>query len=290
MTENVRVTLVDTVSGLRRSMMWRRWPVAVIAGCLLSWSGVEAAELSVGDLKMQPSGTAKAVVSGKIDGECTFGWSVMLELVPRKGNTGTVTFTTVPSGLPEKRAPFVVRENPGHLATVRLEQIPEPEDDIEQVVDVWANAGTFTPFDTQRTGSVTLNGAVDENGTFVGAPVTFAGVLARFPIVASADAGGIWDLMLSTSAGDSSWEGVKTRLINGSVTISVIACLADRDCDDRDPCTNDACKAGTCRHVPNRDGACRERELSRKRNLKGSEAEGLTQPRGSADETNKSGR
>jgi hypothetical protein len=272
MAKNVCAKLMSTVSGLRRSMLGRRWPVVAAAGCLLASSAAEAAELSAGDLKMRPNGIAKVVVSGEIDGEWTFGWSIMVELIPREGSSGTVTFTTVPPGPPPKRASFVVRENPGCLATVRLEQPYRPGVDIKQMVDVWADQGTFTTYDTERTGSSALNGAVDENGTLVAAPVAFSGPLAVFPVVASPDAAGVWDVSLSTWVGDSSWEGIETQLMSGSITISHGACSAAWDCDDGDPCTDDVCDAGTCRNVENSDSACRERELSRKRNGKGEDA------------------
>ena len=126
MAKNVCAKLMSTVSGLRRSMMGRRWLVVAVAGCLPASSAAAAAELSAGDLKIRPNGTAKVVVSGTVDGEWTFGWSIMLELIPREGSSGTVTFTAVPPGLRPKRASFVVRENPGCFATVRLEQPYRP--------------------------------------------------------------------------------------------------------------------------------------------------------------------
>ena len=55
-----------------------------------------AADLSVGDLTMAPGNTATVVVSGSINGDLTYAVTIMLEIVPRGGNTGTVVFTPEP--------------------------------------------------------------------------------------------------------------------------------------------------------------------------------------------------
>jgi len=112
-----------------------------------------------------------------------------VELVPRAGVTGLVVFTPA----------FPV--------------------DVEQLSDPWPGAGTFSPFDTDATASSTLNGSVDDNGSFLPANVTFSGPLSRFPVLASADAAGVWDVYLATSAGLSSWEGIETGLWSGMLQI-----------------------------------------------------------------------
>ena len=61
--------------------------VTLCVTLVVATSGVEAAELSVDDLAMPPAGTATVVVSGSIAGESTFGVNILLESVPRAGNT-----------------------------------------------------------------------------------------------------------------------------------------------------------------------------------------------------------
>jgi len=43
--------------------------------------------------------------------------------------------------------------------------------------------------------------------------------LSRFPVQVSADAAGEWDVLISTSSGASSWEGLKTDLRSGSLHV-----------------------------------------------------------------------
>lgn len=252
--------------GRRSKTSWPRLSVLALACWIFPWSQIRAAELSAGESAMRPGTTAQVVVSGTIDGEWTFGWSIMLELVPREGSTGTVTFTETPEGPPVRRSSFVVREVPGQLATVHLEQPRRFGVEVRQLRDVWGDVGTFTAFDTDRTGSALLNGAVDDNGSFVAGPVRFSGALSMFPVVASRDASGVWDVSLITSKGDSGWEGIETTLFSGAITVSDSACAASRDCDDQDPCTDDICDSGTCRHVALSDGSCSEGKPARKRN------------------------
>ena len=190
-------------------------------------SGAQAAELSVNSMGMPPDSTVTLVVSGDIAGESTYGATIMAEIVTRVGNTGTLEFTA------------------------------EPPVDVVQLGDPWPGAGTYTPYDTSGTGSVLLNGSVDDNGTFVPAPVTFFGDLSGFPIIASADADGVWDIVLSTYAGDSSWEGLTTTLVAGTVTVSASSCIFDTDCDDVNECTDDVCVSGFCQNNNLADGtAC----------------------------------
>lgn len=180
-----------------------------------------SASLSVQSKNAPPGSTVDLDVFGTLDGDTTFGVTILLELIPRAGTTGTVAFTTAPPV------------------------------DIVQVGDPWPGAGTFSAFDTDSTGSTTLNGSVDDNGTFVAGSVTFSGVLSSFPIAISLDAAGTWDVLLTTSVGDSSWEGILTGLIDGTVTVVAGACIDDVECDDGNLCTDDACAAGTCQNVNN---------------------------------------
>jgi len=147
------------------------------------------AELAVADLTLPPGATSDVVVSGSVDGEATFGVTIVVEIAPRTGSTGTVQFTA------------------------------SPPVDIAQVDDPWPGVGTFTRFDTDSTASMILNGSVDDNGTYFAEPTTFSGELVRFPIATSLDADGVWDVHLSTSAGDSDWEGLPTTLRSGIIRV-----------------------------------------------------------------------
>lgn len=133
------------------------------------------------------------VVHGHIDGDSTFGVTVMAQILPRAGNTGTVVFT------------------------------PAPPTDIVQLGDPWEGVGTFDAYDTDAPGFdwffSTLNGSVDDNGGFTPSPVIFDGALTGFPIVASEDASGIWDVVLSTDPGASGWEDLVTTLTPGTITV-----------------------------------------------------------------------
>ena len=248
-----------------------RWAVSswilVVVGLLawlLSGPGVTAAELSAADLKIRPNGDGKLIISGAIEGESTFGVTIMVELIPRPKNTGRVEFTPVNAELPAQRGSISVRRRLGHLDEVRVAKPVRPDVDIVQLGDPWPDQGTFTVFDTDKTNSRTLNGTVDDNGIFVGSPVTFSGALSALPVRASADAEGVWDVTLSTSRGDSSWEGAVTELSKGTVTVTVGACAIDRDCRDRDPCTVDTCEAGTCKHT-RQEGACEGKKRAKDR-------------------------
>ena len=220
-----------------------------LGGFLILGSNLRAAELSVADLKIRPHGQGQVVVSGTIDGESTFGVTVMVEVTARPGSTGTLEFTPVLAQLPAQRKSFSVHRRPGRLGEVRVAEALRPEVDIVQRSDPWPDQGTFSAFDTDHTSAPTLNGAVDDNGTFVAEPVTFSGPLSVFPVRASKNARGVWDVTLATSKGNSSWEGVETRLVAGTITVTSDACASNRDCRDRDPRTVDTCEAGTCQHT-----------------------------------------
>ena len=225
-----------------------RWAIG-LGGVLLLGSNLPAAELSVADLKIRPHGQGQVVVSGTIDGESTFGVTVMVELTARPESTGTLEFTPVLAPVPAQRKSFSVHRRPGRLEEVRVAEVRRPEVDIVQRGDPWPDQGTFSAFDTDNTGAPTLNGAVDDNGTFVAEPVSFSGTLSVFPVRASKGACGVWDVTLTTSKGDSGWEGVETTLVAGTITVTPDACASNRDCRDRDPRTVDSCEAGTCRHT-----------------------------------------
>ena len=192
----------------------RPFPATLVVLAMVG--SVRAAELSVVSMAMPPDTTVALVVSGDVTGEDTYGVTVMVELVTRTGNTGTLAFTM------------------------------EPPVDIVQLGDPWPDGGTFTPFDTGLTGSVSLNGSVDDNGTFIPAPVTYSGELSGLPVISSAGAEGVWDVVLSTSVGESSWEGLATTLVSGTITVTAGACVTDEDCADGAACTADTCPAGIC--------------------------------------------
>ena len=92
--------------------------------------------------------------------------------------------------------------------------------DIQQVGDPWPGAGLFTAYDTDLAGGTNLNGAVDDDGNHVPTPVTFTGVLSAFPVAASEDAQGVWDVLLQTSLGDSGWEAITTTVVAGTITVA----------------------------------------------------------------------
>ncbi|MGB2984255.1 MAG: hypothetical protein WBE26_00085 [Phycisphaerae bacterium] len=202
-------------------MMLCRLLTTVCAVVLLGAADVEAAELSVGSVNMISDTTENVVVSGDIAGESTFGVNILVEIVPRGGNVGTVTFTLAP--------PI----------------------DVVQLGDPWPGAGTFTPYDTDYTGWNSLNGSVDENGTYEPGPVTFSGPLTSFPVTASANAEGVWDVTLSTFSDDSDWEGLSTTLIDGTITVTPAECEFNEDCDDglfcngAETCVDWTCVAGS---------------------------------------------
>ena len=152
--------------------------------------GSDLALMSVNSVSMRPGRVIDLAVSGRVSGESTFGLTVLIELVPRPGTTGTVVFT------------------------------PAPPEDVVQIGDPWPDEGTFTPFDTNAPGlTPTINACVDDNGTFLATTLNFVQPLAIFPIKASGNAEGIWDVVLNASVGDSNWEGLDTTLQNGVIVV-----------------------------------------------------------------------
>jgi len=127
-------------------------------------------------------------VHGAINGESTFGVTIMVEILTRSDNEGDIWFT----------------------ASV---------EDILQIGDPWFDIGVFSSYDIDLSGSDYLNGTVDDDGNYLSVPVVYSGPLSLFPVQVSEDANGVWDISLSTIVGDSDWEGVETVLRHGTVTI-----------------------------------------------------------------------
>lgn len=208
-----------------------------------------AAEIAVREVRVQPNAVGELSVTGSIDGEVSFGWTVMIQLVPRSDARGSLEFTSVPETTVRRRAGFEIRSSGGQAANIVLHQRHALEMDIRQGDDVWPEVGSFTPFDTDRSGSRVQNGAVDDNGTLLKSSVSFDGVLARFPIRAGQGTSGTWDVLLYTGAGESGWEDCETRLVHGTVTVTPEACSSAQQCSDGNPCTSDTCQAGTCSYA-----------------------------------------
>ena len=125
---------------------------------LLAGAVVEGADLRVGSVATLAGTNAEVVVSGTVAGEATFGVTILVEIVPRVGNTGSVTFT------------------------------PSPSVDITQAGDPWPG-GTFSTFDTDSPGfSNSLNASVDDDGVFVcSSELIYSGPLSTFPFSASVE-------------------------------------------------------------------------------------------------------
>ena len=257
------MSLIAGWRGTRRVLHTAAW----IATCMSAHSAF-AAEMAVREVRIRPSAVGVITVSGSIDGESTFGWTVMVQLVPRSDARGSLEFTSVPETATPRRATFEVRSLGGQPASIALLQRHALEMDIRQGDDVWPQVGSFTPFDTDRSGSRVQNGAVDDNGTLLKSSVSFDGVLARFPIRAGRGASGTWDVLLYTGAGESGWEDVGTRLVHGAVTVTPEACSSAHQCNDGNPCTSDTCQSGTCAHVDVEDCE-RPRRAARRRRSSG---------------------
>ena len=243
----------DTVVWSARSHFGRIVQSMCIAGCLswlLAGATVRASELSVDKTAVRPGHSGLVTVSGSIEMESTYGVTVMVELVPQPGTTGKLEFTTVRTNAPIGRGRVLLETRSGREGHVRVSAPVRADVDVLQPGDAWPDQGSFTAYDTDRTGSPALNGAVDDNGSFVPSMVSYGGPVSAFPIRASGNAGGVWDVLLSTSAGDSGWEGLDTDLIAGTVTVTRDACRRDRDCGDKNSCTTDSCEAGVCSHTP----------------------------------------
>ncbi len=206
---------------------FRKLLIVALPTLLLVGGRLDGAELSVSDVIMLAGTNTEVVVSGVVTDEITYGMTILVEILPRAGNIGSLVFTL------------------------------SPPVDVVSAGDPWPGAGTFSPFDTDSPGfSDTLNGVVDDDGRFLcDTPVSFAGPLATFPVTASLNASGVWDVVLSTSVGDATWECLTTTRVAGTVTVSTAECLIDSDCDDTVVCTDDTCVTGACVFAPN-DANC----------------------------------
>lgn len=143
------------------------------------------------EVSVRSGRTADVIIFGEYaDGE-TFGVTIQAELMPSPGAQGTLTFT------------------------------PAPPEDVHQAGDPWDGLGSFTAFDTNTAGAgMMLNGSVADNGTFLGAPLSYLGPLTAMPVQAGANALGVWQVSLATSAGSSAWEGAYgTTLAAGVVRV-----------------------------------------------------------------------
>ena len=262
-----------------RCVCMARCALAVLAAVVVlnGASTLRASELSVGNTAVRPGNSGLVIVSGSIEMESTYGVTVMVELVPRPGITGKLEFTTVRVNAPIGRGRVLLETRSGREGQVHVSAPVRADVDVLQSGDAWPDQGSFTAYDTDRTGSPALNGSVDDNGSFVPSMVSYGGPISAFPIRASGNASGVWDVLLSTSAGNSSWEGLDTDLIAGTVTVRRDACRRDRDCGDKDPCTIDSCQAGLCSHVqvsddckPSRPSITRQKRGSNNRDNRSS--------------------
>lgn len=220
----------------------------VLGALLVGVPSLWAAELSVSDVAVRPGHTSTVVVSGSIHGESTFGLTVLVELVPRSGSVGRVMFTPQKATRFALAEVYVTEESRFERASLIAFDPEVSHGDIDRLGDAWPEMGSFTAFDTVRSGDLSLNGFVDDNGTFLSDATRFSGPLASLPVVAASDAEGVWDVRLSTRAGDSRWEGVATTLVAGTITVTPGACAADAECDDGESQTSDRCLAGICRN------------------------------------------
>lgn len=249
-------------AGKMSSRLWTFCFVAAIGS--LSATSSSAAELSLGNVHIRPNTEGRIIVSGSIDDETTFGLTIRIELVPRPGSVGTVEFTPVEAGVSGRRGTISIHHKTDSSDEVRVSSATASDMDVVQVGDPWPNQGTFSPFDTDRSGSPTLNGVVDDNGTFIPTAVVFSGVLSAHPFRAGAGASGVWDVTLSTSHGRSGWEAVSTVLSDAIIVVTPKACVSRGDCDDGNDCTLDVCDAGVCRHNRS-DNSCSDGTPVRKR-------------------------
>ncbi len=178
---------VGRYSRLGRLTIVRRGLVFAVAMVFAVRSHVLAAELSANDVTMEPGTTAAVVVSGTIAGEAAYAVEISLLISRRPTTAGTVQFT------------------------------PAPPVDIVQVGNPWPRPGFFEGFDTDRSLTPLYNGSVANGGTFFPEPVTYSGPLASFPVIASEDADGVWDVVLYSSG--STWVPVPTTVSYGTITV-----------------------------------------------------------------------
>ncbi|MFQ5494553.1 MAG: hypothetical protein ACE5EX_04150, partial [Phycisphaerae bacterium] len=210
--------------------------------CAVSLAGAGAAgavDISVTSMSIVQGRESTVVVTGSIDGQSASAVELILELQPGPGVIGTLTFTPG-----------------GGAASDIVPLLPFP----------WPGS-VFTTQDTDDNFSLLLNGAgIDSNANAV--TMTFAGDLAGFPIVASADAVGTWNVLLTASGtgAGSRWIGpgnneVPGQVLNtGTITVTPPACTSNAECDDGNDCTIDVCAVtGLCEQQDEADGrACED--------------------------------
>ncbi len=203
---------------------------------------ITAVRVWASDLMLPAGRTAEILVSGEMPGEDVFGVTILLSLASRPGNTGTVAYTLAP--------PI----------------------DVGQRGDPWPLGGIFTEFDTNTVGfSESLNGSADDNGSLLAAPLTYTGPLSAFPVTASADANGVWDVRLcqepcQTIDDGSFWDGLRfplpTAWRHGTLTITPLGDgNADTAIDMLDfggfqECFTDAGPADPPAYSPDPSGRC----------------------------------
>ena len=78
---------------IRRS---RRLVMFALPSILLASASLQGAELSVGNVTMLAGASDAVVVSGTVASEFTYGVTILVEILPRGGNIGSVTFTASP--------------------------------------------------------------------------------------------------------------------------------------------------------------------------------------------------
>lgn len=138
-----------------------------VTGSLISAFVDVGPDLSAVDVHMPAGGMAEVWIIGKIAQQESIGVTILARIEEQQESIGSVTYTLAPPV------------------------------DIAQRGDPWPGTGTFSALDTNALGlSPTLNGSVDDNGTFQPAVTDYSGPLVSFPITASSDAAGVWDIRL----------------------------------------------------------------------------------------------
>lgn len=187
------IRVVRSLGGVTRSRVFQfgavNTDILSVLGSL-SVKVLQTASMSSSDVSLVAGRRAEAWVYGSLEGGMTFGTTVMMQITASDGALGTLRFTAAPPV------------------------------DVVQMEDPWPGFGTFTAFDTNAAGTgPTLNGSVDDNGAFVPVLLNYHAALSAFPLQASAEAEGEWELRLATATGESHWEGIATALHTGVVRI-----------------------------------------------------------------------
>lgn len=208
--------------------MIRHKIIYTIMYSLLFTVGVaQAATISVSSITLAQNNTSQIVVFGSINGEAADGVTILVELIPQIGAVGMVTFSPAASTLDE---------------------------DILEISSPFAG-GSFDGLDTNDTFSLFKNGSTRDSGA-TPQPTIFDGALSMFPIVASVDALGVWDIKLRIQSPSSAsvWNpssSIITTLTEGTITVTESFCNNNDQCNDGNPCTNDVCTSGICNNVNN---------------------------------------